>query len=155
MVDSSFNPEQFLGAALTAPLTKRPPASAGRPFDAIIQMPKIRPWSSEKGGVSRSGFAADIPLAIQLPPEEIAKVGQDSITLTDSVFLDTTPAGGLDMAPGRNRGLRRYYDATGLNKPGTTMQHLAGRNVKVILKHQIADDGSGDRYERVDAITAA
>lgn len=153
-MDSSFNPEQFLGAALNAPLTKRPPADAGRPYDATIKdQPKIRPWHSEAKGTS--GFAADIALDITLPPDVAAKCGQSNITLTDSVFLDTTPAGGLDMAPGKNRGLRRYYDATGLNKPGTTMNHLPGQRVKVVLKHDVAKDGSGDIYERVDGIAKA
>ena len=158
-MDSSFNPEQFLGAALTAPLVKRPPADAGRPYSATVQMPKVRPWSSDKGGEHRSGWAADIGLEIQLPPEVASKVGQPKITLSDSVFLDTLPDGkggySLDMAPGRNRGLRRYYDATGLNKPGTTMNHLAGQLVKVVLKHEVAKDGSGDIYERIDGITKA
>lgn len=154
-MDSTFSPEQFLGAALTEPLTKRPPAPAGRPYSATIQLPKIRPWSSDKGGVQRAGFAADIGLEIQLPPDVAATVGQEKITLSDSVFLDTTDSGGLDMAPGRNRGLRRYYDATGLNKPGTTMGHLAGQLVKVVLSHDIAKDGSGDIYERVAGIAKA
>lgn len=154
-MDSNFNPEQFLGAALTAPLTKRPPASAGRPYDGTLQAPKIRSWTSEKNGEHREGFAADIGVEIQLPPEEATRVGQERITLSDSVFLDTTPGGGLDMAPGRNRGLRRYYDATNLNKPGTTMQSLAGQRVKVVLKHDLAKDGSGDIYERIDGIIKA
>jgi len=152
-MESSFNPEQFLGAALTAPLTKRPPAAAGVPYAAVVQMPKIRPWTSEAKGTS--GFAADIPLEITLTDAEASKVGQPKITLSDSVFLDTTPQGGLDMSPGKNRGLRRYYDATGLNKPGTTMGHLAGQMLKVVLKHDVAKDGSGDIYERVDQIAKA
>ena len=152
-MDSSFNPEQFLGAALTAPLTKRPPADAGIPYSAVIQVPKIRPWASEAKGTS--GFAADIPLEITLPDAVASKVGQPKITLSDSVFLDTTPSGGLDMSPGKNRGLRRYYDATGLNKPGTTMGHLAGQLVKCVVKHEVAKDGSGDIYERIDQIAKA
>jgi hypothetical protein len=152
-MDSSFNPEQFLGAALTAPLTKRPPADAGIPYSAVIQVPKIRPWTSEAKGTS--GFAADIPLEITLPDAVASKVGQPKITLSDSVFLDTTPSGGLDMSPGKNRGLRRYYDATGLNRPGTTMGHLAGQLVKCVVKHEVARDGSGDIYERIDQIARA
>lgn len=148
---SDFAPEVFLGAAITAPLVKRPPADPGRPYDAVVQAPKIRPWSSEKNGVSKSGFAADIALEIQLPPDQASKVGQEKITLTDSVFLDTIGQA-LDMAPGRNRGLRRYYDATGLNKPGTTLNMLAGRMVKVVLTHEVAKDGSGDIYERIGGI---
>ena len=75
--------------------------------------------------------------------------------MKDRVFLDTRDSGGLDMAPGRNRGLRRYYDATGLNKPGTTMNHLAGQMVKVVLSHDVAKDGSGDLYERIAGIAKA
>lgn len=153
---SEFNPEQFLGAALSAPLTKRPPAGAGRPFEATIQTLKFRSGVSERDPANpRQWFAADIPLEIELPEDEAKRVGQAKITITDSIFLDTTPTGGLDMAPGRNRGLRRYYDATGLNKPGTTMNHLPGQRVKVLLKHDVAKDGSGDLYERVDTITKA
>ena len=59
------------------------------------------------------------------------------------------------MAPGRNRGLRRYYDATGINKPGTTPRMLAGRLVKVVLNHDVAKDGSGDIYERINGIAKA
>ena len=155
-MESSFNPEQFLNAALTAPLTKRPPAPAGRLFDATIGMPKFRSGISSKDPSNpREWFAMDIPLEIELPSDVAGTVGQAKITLTDSVFLDTVSGGGLDMAPGRNRGLRRYYDATGLNKPGTTPSHLPGNRVKVILKHEVAKDGSGDLYERVDGISKA
>ena len=153
-MDSTFNPEQFLGSALNAPLTKRPPMAAGRPFDATIGAIKVRSGTSTgKDGQPRDWVAFDFPLEIEVPADLQAQVGQPKITLTDSVFVDTTPGGGLDMAPGRNRGLRRYYDATGLNKAGTTPNHLPGNRVKVILKHEPARDGSGDLYERVETIT--
>lgn len=156
-MDSSFNPEQFLGAALTAPLVKRPPAPAGRPFDATIGSPKFRSGISEKDPSNpRPWTAMDLPLEIELPADVAGTVGQAKITLTDSVFLDTGADGkSLDMSPGRNRGLRRYYDATGLNKAGTTPGHLPGNRVKVVLKHDVAKDGSGDLYERVDSIIKA
>ena len=156
-MDSSFSPEQFLGAALTQPLTKRPPAPAGRPFDATIGTPKFRHGVSEKDPMNpRSWVAMDVPLEIELPADVATTVGQAKITLTDSVFLDVGSDGkSLDMSPGRNRGLRRYYDATGLNKPGTTPGHLPGNRVKVVLSHDVAKDGSGDLYERVAGITKA
>ena len=152
---STFDPEQFLDAAITQPLTKRPPADAGRPYTATIGECKIRPWSSDKGGEHREGLAMDIPLSVQLPEEVAARVGQPTIVLNDSAFLDTSPSGGLDMAPGRNRGLRNYYDATGLNKPGTSPRMLQGRLIQVILKHDVAKDGSGDLYERVASVAKA
>lgn len=150
---SSFDPNQFLGSALTQPLTKRPPLKAGVPYQATIQPLKVRNGTSTgKDGVVRDWVAFDFPLEIEVPADQVGTVGQPKITLTDSVFVDTTPGGGLDMAPGRNRGLRRYYDATGLNKPGTTPNHLPGNLIKVTLKHEVARDGSGDLYERVDSV---
>ena len=153
---SNFNPEQFLGSALDKPLSKRPPLQAGIPYSAVIGTLKVRSGTSTgKDGNPRDWVAFDIPLEITVPADQAATVGQPKVTLTDSVFVDTTPSGGLDMAPGRNRGLRRYYDATGLNKPGTTPNHLAGQMVKATLKHEVAKDGSGDLYERVEGVTKA
>ena len=154
-MSSAFEPEQFLDAAITQPLVKRPPADAGRPYPATIGEGKIRPWQSEKGGELRSGFAMDVPLEILLPDDVAARVGQPKIVLNDSLFLDTTVGGGLDMAPRRNRGLRTYYDATGLNKPGSTPRMLQGHMITVVLKHEMAKDGSGDLYERVASIARA
>ena len=152
---SSFEPEQFLDAAITQPLVKRPPADAGRPYPATIGEPKTRSWSSEKNGEHREGFAMDVPLEIALPDDVAARVGQAKIILSDGVFLDTTESGALDMAPGRNRGLRTYYEAVGLNKPGTTPRMLQGRMVQVILRHETGRDGSGDLFERVQSVGKA
>jgi hypothetical protein len=153
---SSFDPNAFLGSALDKPLVKRPLLAAGIPYSAIIQPLKVRSGTTTgKDGQPRDWVAFDIPMEIEVPADQQATVGQPKITLSDSVFIDSTPSGGLDMAPGRNRGLRRYYDATGLNKPGTTPNHLPGNLIKVILKHEVAKDGSGDLYERVDSIQKA
>lgn len=150
---SSFDPIAFLGAALDKPLVKRPPMAVGVAYPATIGGLKVRSGTSiGKDGQPRDWVAFDIPLEIEVPAEQQQTVGQPKITLTDSVFVDTTPTGGLDMAPGRNRGLRRYYDATGINKPGTTPNHLAGLFIKATIKHEVAKDGSGDLYERVDQI---
>ena len=150
---SSFDPQQFLEAALDKPLVKRPPLAVGTPYAAVIQALKVRSGTSTgKDGQPRDWTAFDIPLEIEVPADQQGTVGQPKVTLTDSVFIDVTPSGGLDMAPGRNRGLRRYYDATGLNKPGTTPNHLAGQLIKATVKHEVAKDGSGDLYERIDGI---
>lgn len=153
---SSFDPNAFLGAALDKPLTKRPPLQAGIPYSAVIGTLKVRNGTSTgKDGSPRDWVAFDIPLELDVPTDQQAKVGQPKVTLTDSAFVDTTPSGGLDMAPGRNRKLRLYYDATGLNKPGTTPNHLSGQMVKVIVNHEVAKDGSGDIYERPGAVQKA
>lgn len=142
-----FDPTQFLDAAIGGELKKRPLVTPAV-YTAIIQEPKIRTWQGRKDP-TKSGFAIDIPLQLQLPDTEVMRVGQPTITLTDGGFLDTTDAGGIDMAPGKNRVLRLYYDACGINKPGTTPRMLQGRTVRVLVQHGVYE---GEPVEEVKSL---
>lgn len=144
---SIFNPEQFLDASLGGELKKRPLITPGI-YPATIGAPRIRTWQGKKD-TTKSGFAIDIPLSVQLPDNEAARVGQPTVTLTDGGFLDTTDAGGIDMAPGKNRVLRLYYDACGINKTGTTPRMLEGRMLKVQVSHGVFE---GEPREEVKSI---
>jgi hypothetical protein len=44
------------------------------------------------------------------------------LVLTDSIMLDLNSGGMIDYSPGKNGGLRRYRDATDLNKPGVSFK---------------------------------
>lgn len=145
-----FDPTQFLDASISGELKKRPPVSP-TVYHATIGEPRIRPWQGKKDP-SKSGFAIDIPLQLQLPDQEAARIGQPSVTVTDGGFLDTTDGGGLDMSPGKNRVLRVYYEACGINKPGTTPRMLQGRMVKVQIKHGVWE---GEPTEEVQSIAKA
>lgn len=151
---SQFDPEAFLDATLDAPLTKRPPVMPGS-YTATIGEVKSRPWASRDG--TKSGMAYDVPLEVQLDAAEAERVGQPSVIITDSVMLDLTVDGAIDVAPGKNRKLRAYREATGLNNPGDkfSARMLQGRSVKVIVKHDAAKDGSDDIYERIGAVAKA
>lgn len=145
---SEFDPQSFLDATIAEPLSKRPPVNPGS-YPAEIGEPKPRNWASKDG--SKSGVALDVPLTLMLDGAEAQRVGQEKVTITDSMFLDTTPAGGLDIAPGRNRRLRQYLEATGLNNAGFSARQLQGRQVRVAVAHKV-DDGTGETYERIGAV---
>ena len=147
---SMFDPAQFLDASITDALKKRPPVDPGV-YSGIIQEPKIRQWQG-KADPSKSGYAIDIPIQLQLPPDQATKVGQPTVTVTGGGFLDTTDAGGLDMSPGRNRVLRTYYEACSINKPGSTPRMLQGRNVKVQIAHDVYE---GEPVEKVSSVAKA
>lgn len=147
---SIFDPQQMLDAAITDQLKRRPPVTPNV-YSAIIGEPKIRPWQG-KADPSKSGLAIDIPLELQLPDSEAARVGQTKVVITGGGFLDVVDGGGLDMAPGRNRVLRTYYDACGLNKPGTTPRMLQGRMIKVQVGHRLYE---GEPVEEVSGIAKA
>lgn len=146
-MSSLFDPQQFLDSSINTELKKRPLVTPGI-YTAIIQEPKIRTWQGRKDP-SKSGYAIDIPLQVQLPDSEVARIGQPSITLTDGGFLDVTDGGGIDMAPGKNRVLRLFYEATGLNKPGTTPRMLQGRTVRVHVQHGVYE---GEPIEEVKGL---
>lgn len=148
---SQFDPQQFLDATMTEPLTKRPPINPGS-YSAVIGEPKMRQWTSRDG--TKSGVALDVPLEISLPADEATRVGQPSVIVTDSVMLDMTEGGGLDTAPGKNRKLRNYREAVNLNNPGDkfSFRMLQGRSVKVAVKHDAVE---GEVYERVGAVAKA
>jgi len=82
-------------------------------------------------------------------------VGQPKVTITDSVFLDMKEDGKtLDAAPGKNRQLRAYREALGLNNPGDKFSYamMEGRQVRVSVRH---DTKSGETYERIGMVGKA
>lgn len=147
---SIFDPNQILDAAITTELKKRPLVTPGV-YTATIGEPKIRSWQGKKDP-TKSGWAIDIPLDVQLTPQEVQRVGQPTVRLTDGGFLDITDGGGIDMAPGRNRVLRTYYDAVGINRPGATPRQLQGRQIKVQVGHDVYE---GEPVEEVKSIAKA
>lgn len=148
---SNFDPQSFLDATMSEPLTKRPPINPGS-YSATIGEPKSRNWQSRDG--SKSGVALDVPLEIVLDGAEATRVGQPSVIVSDSVMLDLTESGTIDIGPGKNRKLRNYREATNLNNPGDTFspRMLQGRTVKVAVKHDVVD---GEVYERIGAVAKA
>jgi len=146
---NEFDPQVFLDTAMTEPLTKRPPINPGS-YSAQIGEPKMRSWTSRDG--AKSGVALDVPLEISLDGAEANRVGQPSVIITDSLFLDFTEDGkSLDVAPGKNRKLRAYREATGLNNPGDkfSIRMLHGRPIRVSVKHDMVES---EVYERVGAV---
>lgn len=143
-----FDPNQFLDVEMSAPLERRPPLPPGD-YTAVIGEVKAANWS--KG--DKSGTRLIVPLAIEIPPAvaDSLRLNSSSLTLTDSIMLDTTEQGTIDMAPGRNSRLRLYREALDMNKPGDTFspRRMQGRPVKVKLSHEMWQD---QIQERVDGV---
>jgi hypothetical protein len=151
---SMFDPASFLAQETTEAATKRPPLPAGD-YTATIYEVKPRVWTKSDG--SKSGIAFDLPLTVEVPLDVQEKLQlQPTITLTDSVFVDTTEAGLMDWAPGRNRGLRAYREATGQNTAGApwSPQKLVGQIVKLKISHRVIEKGAsaGDITEDINGV---
>jgi len=80
--------------------------------------------------------------------------GLDQPRVKQSVGLDFTDEGGLDLGKGKNVMLGKLRDACGQNDPSKpwNFNMLLGQTVKISVKHRSADDGSGQIYSEVKGV---
>lgn len=153
---SQFDASTFLDATTTEVSVKRPPIPVGD-YTAVIGDLTTREWVSPKDA-TKHGIAIDVPLVIDLPQDIAASVGliEPTLTVKDSIMLDLTEAGTLDMAPGKNGKLRKYRDATNNNQAGKpfNIRMLAGQVVTVKITHREYPEGSGDLFEQPASVAA-
>lgn len=143
---SNFDPNTFLSATMTEALEKRPPLPEGD-YTAVLGEPKVR-VSQGKKDPTKSYTFLDIPHTVEVPADVQASLQLPAtITLTDSMILDITESGMLDVAPGRNGGLRRYREALDMNKPGEpfSIQAMNGRPIRTKVKHELYNEQIQER----------
>jgi hypothetical protein len=158
---SAFDPQAFLDAQTNEANEKRPtipaenPADANGLFTAVIGEIKTDSGTISKGdNAGNPWISMIIPLKLQIPAAIQALGLPAEFQVTDRVFLDLTPQGGLDNSKGKNRGQRTYREATGMNKPGETFawRMLTGKIVKVKIAHELYN---GNIVENVAQILPA
>ncbi len=136
---SQFDPTSFLSATLTAPTIKRPPIPA-QEYVGVIS--SINPKSGSKD--SKDWYSLEVSLSLEIPGDIKESLGltSSSLTLKDNVFLDVTPSGGLDAAPGRNGKLGMYRKALDLNNVGQSFSpsQMEGKTLLVKIKHDLYND---------------
>lgn len=68
--------------------------------------------------------------------------GRSKNICRQSIFLDLTPSGGLDMGKGKNVALGRLRSALGLNNPDRrfSIQEVVGKTARVQTKHSASQD---------------
>ena len=154
---SAFDPKAFLDLSMDAPMVRRPPIPEGD-YTALLGEPETRPWVGVKDP-TKSGVAVDIPVEVDVPQDirERLNLTLPTIKTKYGFMLDLTPTGGIDMAPGMNRAIRNLRDALDLNKPGDSFRisMVAGRAIKVKIKHREYPEGSGEFFEDVAGVARA
>jgi len=98
----------------------------------------------------------NVTLKVEVPSEQRTNIGQSTVTLFDSIWLETNSRGEIDMGNGKNRRMKSYRDATDLNNPGKTFDFtmLPGRIVTVKV-NQVTRKDNGDLIERVEGVAHA
>jgi hypothetical protein len=107
---SVFDPASFMAANTSeAGSTSLDPLPAGD-YTAMISKVDPRAVNTKNG----PGVVVDITYALQSP----AVPGRENPTVRQGIFADLTPAGGFDMAKGKNVQLNRVRAAVGQNEAG-------------------------------------
>lgn len=147
----SFDPATFLNTTVEEVNdTKIVPCPAGE-YLALADKIDIKTWSTKDG--SRSGVKLDVLWDIQ-DDNVKALLGRDKVTVGQTVMLDTSDSGTLDMGKGKNIGLGRLREALELNVNGQPFSFpmITGRLAKVMVTHRI--DGE-DIYAEIRRVAKA
>ena len=150
---SNFDPTTFLSATIDQPFEKRPPLPEGD-YIGVIGKPEARANQGRKDP-SKTYIFLDVPIAVEVPADMQSSLSlPPTITVRDSQILDVTASGTLDLAPGRNTGLRRYREALDLNKPGDafSIAALEGRPIRVRVKHELYNESIQERVGGIAAV---
>ncbi len=133
---SMFDPTSFLEMSVDqSNSTVSIPVPAGE-FVAFVDKVEARPWTS-KTDPTKSGVALDILWNIDDAGVK-QMLDREKVTVKQGIMLDLTETGGLDMGKGKNVGLGRLREATGLNEAGQpfAFRMLEGKAAKVIVEHR-------------------
>lgn len=114
-------------------------------YTGVIDKLDIQQFTKMEDGEERTSTVLNVSWLLDDPNQVIEKVTARKKNIgRQSVFLDLTPEGGLDMGRGMNAALGRLREAVGQNDPTRrwNMQMLKGQAAKVTIKHRTDKEGA-------------
>lgn len=151
---SNFNVEQFSGSAFEGEGDTRRIRLEPKEYMAQV----VGPWGEKtKLRVEKEFLILDVVWQPDDEEQRRALNIEKLPTVRQSIFLDLTPAGGLDLGPLKNGDLNRLREVFDLNKPGMQwkFQDLIGRPAKIKVTQRINKDDPENPYTNVSAVTKA
>lgn len=148
----TFDADAFLQSSTTdSNDTKIIPCPVGE-YMGIIE--KITPKQVQFNGGTETRVVLDVLWAVEDAGAKAA-TGRDLVTVKQTIFLDTTPVGGLDMSQGKNVALGRLRAAVGKNNPGEQFAFamLPGLSAKISVSHRQDKNDPETTYAEVKAVT--
>jgi len=124
-----FDADQFMSTSTEGAMdTEFTPVPEGE-YQAVVKSIKPR----------ESGEYVILDVTWAIDDAEVSEVtGLDNPTVRQSIFLDMTENGGLDMSKGKNIGLGRLRDAVNQNTGGAwSPAMLEGQVAKVRVSHRL------------------
>lgn len=149
-----FDPNQFLNTTITgANATKVIPVPEGEYVAQITHPPTFREVTSDKFDGGSAVFCELVWSPQDLDGSIKAATGRDGVTVRQSIRLDLTPQGSLDMSDKANIGLGRLREALGQNDPSRPwgFSMLVGPAARILVSHRTNGE---DVYAEVKRVTA-
>lgn len=148
-----FNPDDFLQTSVEGEMsTSIPSVDAGEYQAEIFKTPK--PEVKEINGEDRVLWNLSW---LVMDDAVKTKTGLEKPTVRQTLWLDVTDAGGLDLGEGKNVGLGKLRDALGQNKKGKAWNPsmLMGARATIKVTHAPNEKDPDNPYANVTAVAAA
>lgn len=143
-----FDEDAFMSSTSEGEMdTEFTPVPVGE-YPAVVKKLATRSGSSEKGDWA----VLDVTWGID--DAQVSKItGFDSPSVRQSIFLDVTESGGLDLGKGKNINLGQLREALGQNGSGAWSPSMLEGNVATILvEHRLYDGRTFADVKSVSAI---
>lgn len=136
-----FSPEEILSTQTEAGSTEFIVVPDGE-WPAVVKDIKVR----------EAGEYTFLDINWTIDSEEVSNAtGRDSNTVRQSMFLDISESGGLDMSKGKNVDLNRTRDALGQNTGGWSPSMLIGQAARVRTEQRLYE---GKTYVDVKGVSS-
>lgn len=150
---SAFDPDLFLSTSVSGALdTRYMPVPQGE-YAAIIEEVKARIQPGQGDNAGKEFLIFDVLWLIDDQKVRDA-TGRDKVTVRQSLFIDRTPDGSIDISKGKNIQLGKLREALGQNTPGAwAPSMLKGQVARVKIGHKPDTKNPGDVFDNVTAVT--
>lgn len=151
MSTSNFDPDVFLSIQVDKALDTRVTPVPEGVYPGVIDEVKPKIITGKETGIEYLLF--EIFWLIDDPKVKEA-TGRDRVRSRQSVFIDRTPQGSLDISKGKNVQLGKLREAVHQNVSGQPWapSMLIGAAARISVKHE-KDKTTGDLYDQVVAAT--
>lgn len=148
----AFDASAFLNSTVNdASSTTMTPVEEGE-YVALAKKVDVRQFTGTKDP-SKTYTSLDVSWAIDdARQKEVTGMAEPQVR--QSIMLDLTESGNLDMGKGKNVGLGRLREAIGLNQPGRpfSFSMIEGRPAKVFVTHRTDGDNIYAEIKKVAAL---
>ena len=152
---STFNVEAFSSGQFEGANDTRFVRIEPKEYQASI----VGPFGEDKKTRIRTSDKGFVMLDVVWQPEDEAQkqaLGLDRLpTVRQTVFLDVTTQGGLDMGPFKNADLGRLREALGLNAEGQkwSFMDFIGKAARIKVEQKPNERDQANPYTNVTAVT--